>query len=104
MVDNKGYDASSQIEQLEAINKLLTDYGKAQTQLVHQLKNTVIIVTIAFMVILCSMVFGFFWYESQYDTTTSTITTTTLTTEGENANINSVTNGDMYNDDSTHTE
>ena len=50
------------------------------------------------------MIAGFFWYESQYETSESTVTTTELTTEGENANINNVTNGDMYNDNAVHNE
>ena len=52
------------------------------------------------------MVGGFFYYESQFETveTATTMTDTDLTTRGENANINNVTNGDMYNDDVTHNE
>jgi hypothetical protein len=48
------------------------------------------------------MVIGFFYYESQFDITETT--TTELQTSGENANINNVSNGDMYNDNSVHNE
>lgn len=51
-------------------------------------------------------------YESQFETvetettttTTETVTDTDMSTSGENANINNVTNGDMYNDNATHNE
>lgn len=89
-------------KQLQAVNELLRDYSKAQSETIKQLKTALIVVSICFSLIICSMVAGFFWYESQFEVTETT--TTTMETEGENANINSVTNGDMYNDTSTHND
>ena len=92
----------TQIKQVEAVNKLLIDHTKAQTLIIRQLKNTIIAVCICFTAIIVSMIAGFFWYESQFETTESTVTT--METEGENANINAVTNGDMYNDSAQHND
>lgn len=88
--------------QIEALNKLLTDHSKTQSAIIKQLQKAVIIVSICFTCILVVMIGCFFWYESRFETTETT--TTELSTEGENADINSVTNGDMYNDDATHNE
>ena len=61
------------------------------------------VITISFTIIICCMVVGFFYYESKFETVEATTTTDTdLTTSGENANINNVTNGDMYNDYATN--
>lgn len=95
-------DVEENNKQLQAVNELLKDYSKAQTETIKQLKLALIVVSICFSLIICTMVAGFFWYESQFEVTETT--TTTLEAEGENANINSVTNGDMYNDSSTHNE
>ena len=92
----------AQIKQVEAVNRLLVDHAKAQSLIIRQLKNAIIVVCICFTAIIVSMVAGFFWYESQFDTTESTVTT--METEGENANINAVTNGDMYNDSAQHND
>ena len=89
-------------EQIEALNKLLTDHSKAQSATIRQLNRALVIVAICMTVIICCMITGFFWYESQFEVTE--VTTTEMTTEGEDANINAVTNGDMYNDSSTHNE
>lgn len=97
-------EQEAQIKQLQALNELLADHGKVQTDIIKQLKLTIVVVSICFAIIICTMVCSFFWRESQYGTTTTETTTTTLSTEGENAEINNVTNGDMYNDSSTHNE
>lgn len=92
----------TQIKQVEAVNRLLVDHAKAQMLIIRQLKNTIVVVCICFTAIIVSMIAGFFWYESQFETTESTVTT--METEGENANINAVTNGDMYNDSAQHND
>lgn len=92
----------TQIKQVEAVNRLLIDHTKAQTLIIKQLKTAIIAVCICFTAIIVSMIAGFFWYESQFETTESTVTT--METEGENANINAVTNGDMYNDSAQHND
>ena len=93
-------------ERLSAVNKILLDTAKSQESLIKHFRKMLIAITISFTIIICSMIGGFFYYESQFETVeTETITTDTdLTTSGENANINSVTNGDMYNDNATHNE
>lgn len=93
-----------QVNQIQALNKLMIDYGKSQARIILHLRNTIFALIICFTLIICALVYGFFWFESQYETTEESITTTTMTTEGDNANINSVTNGDQYNDSSVHNE
>lgn len=97
-------------ERLNAINKILLDTAKNQESLIKHFRKMLIAITISFTVIICSMIGGFFYYESQFETvetettTTETTTSTDMSTSGENANINNVTNGDMYNDNATHNE
>ena len=93
-------------ERLSAVNGVLLDTAKSQESLIKHFRKMLIAVTISFTIIICCMVGGFFYYESQFETveTATTMTDTDLTTSGENANINNVTNGDMYNDDATHNE
>ena len=93
-------------ERLSAVNGILLDTAKNQESLIKHFRKMLIAITISFTIIICCMVGGFFYYESQFETveTVTTTTDTDLTTSGENANINNVTNGDMYNDDATHNE
>ena len=93
-------------EILSAVNGELLNTIKNQESLIKHFRKMLIAITISFTIIICCMVGGFFYYESQFETveTTTTTTDTDLTTSGENANINNVTNGDMYNDDATHNE
>lgn len=93
-------------ERLNAVNKILLDTAKSQESLIKHFRKMLVVVSICFTVIICAMVVGFFYYESQFETveTETTTTDTDLTTSGENANINNVTNGDMYNDNATHNE
>lgn len=99
-------------ERLSAVNKILLDTAKNQESLIKHFRKMLIAITISFTIIICSMVGGFFYYESQFETvetettttTTETVTDTDMSTSGENANINNVTNGDMYNDNATHNE
>ena len=93
-------------ERLSAVNGILLDTAKNQESLIKHFRKMLIAITISFTIIICCMVGGFFYYESQFETveTATTTTDTDLTTSGENANINNVTNGDMYNDDATHNE
>ena len=93
-------------ERLSAVNGILLDTAKNQESLIKHFRKMLIAITISFTIIICCMVGGLFYYESQFETveTATTTTDTDLTTSGENANINNVTNGDMYNDDATHNE
>lgn len=85
-----------------ALYELLTDLIKSQSDVLKQLKLAVLILCGSFTLIIIGLIIGFVHYESQFETTETT--TTVMETEGENANINSVTNGDMYNDSSVHNE
>ena len=93
-------------ERLSAVNGVLLDTAKSQESLIKHFRKMLIAITISFTIIICCMVGGFFYYESQFETVETATTTadTDLTTSGEYANINNVTNGDMYNDDATHNE
>lgn len=99
-------------EKLSAINSVLLDTAKHQESLISHFRKMLAMVVICLTAIMCCMVGGFFWYESQFDTaeavttttTTETITDTDMSTSGESANINNVTNGDMYNDNAVHNE
>jgi hypothetical protein len=92
----------------KSTNDLLLDVCKNQRKTIKSLKTICITVIVCFSLIICTMVAGFFYYESQFDivdsTTTQETTTTELKTSGENANINNVSNGDMYNDNAIHNE
>lgn len=91
-------------ERLSAVNGVMLDTAKNQESLIKHFRKMLIAVTVSFTIIICCMVGGFFYYESQFETVETTTTTTDidLTTSGENANINNVTNGDMYNDDAAN--
>ena len=86
------------------LNNVLLDVTKAQAKALSSFKVLLIAIITSFTLIVCAMVGGFFYYESQFETTETTTTTTTMETEGENANINNVTNGNQYNDEATHNE
>lgn len=92
------------IERLKATNGVLLDTAKNQEVLICHFRRMLVTVVICFTIVICSMVAGFFYYESQFETVETTTTTTELTTSGENANINNVSDGDMYNDNATHNE
>jgi hypothetical protein len=90
----------------KSTNELLIDICKNQREMLRNMKNICIAVIISFCLIICTMVIGFFYYESQFDyaETVTTTTETEMETSGENANINNVNNGNMYNDNAIHNE
>ena len=77
-------------ERLSAVNGVLLDTSKNQESLIKHFRKMLIAVTISFTIIICCMVGGFFYYESQFETVENTTATTDtdLTASGENANIN----------------
>ena len=89
-------------ERLSVLNSILFDTAKSQEKLIKQFRKMLLVVVVCFACIICCMTIGFFWYESQFETTTTTTTTTDMNTSCENANINNVTDGDMYNDDAAN--
>lgn len=91
-------------EKLSAMNNVLLDTAKNQEMLIKHFRKMLMAVVICLTIIICSMVGGFFYYESQFETSEITTTTTDMSTSGDNANINNVANGDMYNDNAAHNE
>jgi hypothetical protein len=92
----------------KSTNELLYDVCKSQREMIKNMRNMCIVTIVSFCLIICTMIVGFFYYESQFDyvetVTTTTATDTDMETSGENANINNVNDGDMYNDNATHNE
>jgi len=93
-----------ELEREEALNRLLLDTDKNQNNVIRHFRKMVVTLLVCSTIIICTMVVGFFWYEGQFDATTTTTdtTTTSMETDGANANINNVTDGDMYNDNAVH--
>lgn len=94
-----------QLEQSQAVNRLLLEMTKVQRMNTKTLLRVLMIVIICCTIILTSMIVGFFWYESQFEVTEQVVTETTTTQEvsGENSEINNV-QGNMYKDNATHNQ
>lgn len=94
-----------QLEQSQAVNRLLLEMIKTQKTNMISFIRVLIIILVCYTAILVSMVAGFFWYESQFEFTEQTTTEETITQEvsGENSEINNV-EGNMYKDNSTHNQ
>lgn len=93
-----------QLEQVQALNKLLLEMNKNQKESNSSLIKTFITTVICFTVLLISMVFGFFWYESQFEVTEKVVTETiTQEVSGTDSEINNV-EGNLYKDNASHTE
>ena len=102
--DEKIAQLEAELEKEGALNRLLLDTDKNQSSTIGHFRKMVVVLLVCFTLITCTMTVGFFWYEGQFDagTTTTDTTTTSMETEGANANINNVTDGDMYNDNAVH--
>ena len=62
-------------EKLSALNSILFDTVKNQEKLIKQFRKMLLVVVVCFACItciICCMTIGFFWYESQFETTTKT--------------------------------
>ena len=93
-----------QLEQVQALNKLLLEMNKNQKESNSSLIKAFITTVICFTVLLISMVFGFFWYESQFEVTEKVVTETiTQEVSGTDSEINNV-EGNLYKDNASHTE
>lgn len=93
-----------QMEQVQALNKLLLEMNKNQKESNNSLIKTFIATVICFTVLLISMVLGFFWYENQFEMTEKVVTETiTQEVSGTDSEINSV-EGNLYKDNASHTE
>ena len=84
---------------------LLTEVIKNQKKNFKVLFNLFHVMMICYTIIVIGMIFGFFWYESQFDVNQSDVYTETITQEvdGENSAINNV-QGNQYNDNAIHNE
>ena len=67
-------DILEQSEKMQAINKLLSDYSKAQSSVIRELRNAIITISVVAFTVILLVVGGFLWYESQYEHSTTTIT------------------------------
>ena len=93
-----------QIEQVQALNKLLLEMNKNQKKSNNSLIKTFIATVVCFTVLLISMVLGFFWYENQFEMTEKVVTETiTQEVSGTDSEINNV-EGNLYKDNASHTE
>lgn len=88
------------VEQVEVVNNLLLDMVKNQRENNKNMVKVFITSIICLTIILLCGIFGFFYYESQFDYTTSETTTKTITQEisGTDSEINNV-DRDMDKDD-----
>lgn len=93
------------VEQVEVVNNLLLDMVKNQRENNKSMVKIFITSIICLTIILLCGIFGFFYYEGQFDYTASETTTKTITQEisGTDSEINNV-DGDMYKDNSIHNE
>lgn len=90
-------------KQNEQLNNLLLDVVKSQKRSYKSLITVFIVTVISLTLIICTMIFLFTWYESQFETTEETKTEITQTVDGENSSINNVT-GNQYNDNAIHNQ
>lgn len=86
----------------EEIKQILIDSIRNQKEAFNALKDLFRDMIIGFTIIVCMMIGGFFWYESQYEYETVT-ETKEVGTEGDNSDAN-IIDGDQYNDKAQHTE
>lgn len=93
------------LQQSQSINELLLEMLKNQKKNQKNMLKLYAVTIICYTVILLSMVFGFFWYESQFEVYEQVVTETTVTQEvsGEGSEINNV-EGNMYKGTAIHNE
>lgn len=92
-------------EQTQAMNKLLLEIVKTQKSNTKSLIKVFIATIVCYTVLLLSLILGFFWYESQFETSEKIVAEKTITQEvsGENSEINNV-EGNLYKDSAVHNE
>ena len=92
------------LEQSQAMNHLLLEMVKTQKENYKALMRIFIMTVAMYTFILVSMIIGFFWYESQFATTTEVVTReVTQEVSGNDSEINNV-EGNMYKDNAIHNE
>lgn len=87
------------------MKEVLINMVRNQKESLSNLIKLFIVVIVCYTMVLLGGIFGFFWYENQFETvTTETVTTmTTQEVSGESSEINNIS-GDMYKDNSVHNE
>ena len=92
------------LEQSQALNQLLLEMTRTQKMQQRALIKVYIVTVVCFTALLISMIIGFFWYESQFETTTQT-TEKIVTQEvsGTDSKINNV-EGNLYKDNAVHND
>lgn len=92
------------LEQSQALNQLLLEMTRTQKMQQKALIKVYIVTVVCFTALLISMIIGFFWYESQFETTTQT-TEKIVTQEvsGTDSEINNV-EGNLYKDNAVHND
>lgn len=100
-----GNTADEITEQTQAMNKLLLEIVKTQKSNTKSLIKVFIATIICYTVLLLSLILGFFWYESQFETSEKIVEEKTIAQEvsGENSEINNV-EGNLYKDSAVHNE
>ena len=94
----------NQLEQVQALNRLLLEMNKNQKEANKSITRAFIVTTVCMTILLVSMVVGFFWYESQFEITEKVVSETiTQEVSGSDSEINNV-EGNMYKDNATHEE
>lgn len=93
------------LQQSQSINELLLEMLRNQKKNQKNMLKLYAVTIICYTVILLSMVFGFFWYESQFEVYEQVVTETTTTQEvsGEGSEINNVEEN-MYKGTAIHNE
>lgn len=85
------------------LDSLLTAIIKNQKRNYKVLARLFVVVVICLTVIICTLIYCFTWYESQFEWTETTTKEITQEVSGENSSINNV-EGKQYNDNATHNE
>ena len=83
-----------EVAKCKELNELLLDVGIKQEKQINSMNKIPVTITRCFAVVVCVMIIGFFWYESQYE-----FQATTVTADGTEANAqyNSVSGNQYYN-------
>ena len=85
------------LDQSQAMNKMLLDTGHIQHNHLKFLRRMIVLVVVCFTIIMCTMIVGFFWYESQFTTTITTTETKEVDVksegDGAKAQYNEITTG-----------
>lgn len=87
------------------LTQLLIEVIQNQKKNAKSLIRFLVVIVICFTIIICSMVGGFFWYESQFEYVETQTYSEQVQQEvsGEGSSINNI-EGNQYNDSATHND